>query len=612
MKATSCVGRTYGQLTILEELDPHITPNGSKQRIVKCQCACGNVVTERLQSAIKSKKCRACASKERRTDLTGKRFGKLVVLSMGEDYLSPSGHRLSQCRCICDCGKTTTVTMSSLVRGTTQSCGCIHNTCGLLKDNAKLVRKYDFLKNNALGIDINDLTARSSKKVWWKCDTCGCSWLATIASQNDKIEHGCPYCSGRAVIKGKTDLLSMFPEIAQEWNYEKNNSLFPSDVSAKSNSKVWWVCNEGHEWQATISNRTNNNSGCPRCNIEKVNSFCEQAVFYYVKRAFPDTINGDKHINVELDLFIPSLQTAVEYDGEAWHRSEKRMQNDLEKNKACDAAGIKLIRIREPRLPKIENCVTIIRADSSTSKSLNDAIKMLLSILGESNIVVDTDSDCGYILELYAVKKQTRSLAYCSPSIAAEWHPIKNGNLTPDKIYNTSNRKVWWLGKCGHEWQMSVCDRTRIPAKQTPGKRVKKPYGCPYCSGKRILDGFNDLQTTFPQVASEWHPSKNGDLNPTDISYGSKKVIWWQCINGHEWKATPNHRCGSHQNCPICYKENRSPAVKCIDTGEVFRCGADAARFYGGTNASSIYKCCRGLIKTAFGQHWSFNDNDEK
>lgn len=549
------IGKRIGQLLVLDELDPHITPNGSKQRIIKCQCDCGKIFTTRLSSAKKNQKCRDCLDKDRRVDITGKRFGKLVVLSMADDYISPAGHRLSRCKCMCDCGNTVIVIMSSLVTGKTQSCGCLSNTAGLLKDYPDLAAKYDFEKNKEIGLNFDTITARSSDKAWWKCSKCGNSWFATIASQNDKIEHGCPYCSGRLVIKGKTDLLTLFPDIAKEWNYEKNGDLQPDSIASKSNTKVWWKCSEGHEWKAAVGNRTHNQSGCPRCNIENVNSFCEQAVFYYIRKAFPDAINSDQHLGIELDIFIPSIKTAIEYDGEAWHNSERRLKNDEKKNVVCKESGIRLIRIREPRLPGIDTCDVIIRSDSTTNESLNQAIKQLLYLLGSSTSNVNIDADGGIILDQYAKKKYENSLAYCFPDIAAELHPTKNGGLTPDRISKASRREVWWLGKCGHEWPAKVSDRTR-PVTIDNNGRKKKPYGCPYCSGRRVLAGFNDLQTKFPKIAAEWHPTKNGDLKPIDISPGSHKMVWWQCQCGNEWQASPNKRCNGRSQCQVCHRDN--------------------------------------------------------
>lgn len=605
--AHNYIGEVFGQLTVLDELEPHITPNGSKQRIVKCKCSCGNIYTIRLTAAQKSKKCTSCLNKDRRVDITGRRFGRLLVISMAEEYISPAGHRLSQCNCLCDCGNTTVVLMSSLVTGSTQSCGCLWNTSGLLKDNPELMKKYDFEKNK--DVDLASLTARANKKVWWKCDKCGNSWLAQIASQNDKNKkHGCPYCSGRLVIKGKTDLLSQYPEIVKEWDFDKN-TILPDEISSKSGIKVWWKCEQGHSWKATVGNRVHNKSGCPRCNIENVNSFCEQAVYYYIKQMFPDAINSDMHIGMELDIYIPSINVAIEYDGEAWHTSKKKKEIDENKNKLCVEKEITLIRIREPKLSHIDNCIVFIRSDSTSSKSLDDVIGELLRYLGIEKIVIDTDSDSSNILAQYATKKYESSLAYCNPEVAYEWHPTKNGSLTPEKVSKASRRKVWWLGKCGHEWLMTVSDRTR-PVYHAKNGKIHKPQGCPYCCGKRILVGFNDLQSNYPEIAAEWHPTKNENMKPTDITAGSNKLVWWLGKCGHEWKSTTNQRCNNNSQCPICWRERRSPAVVCVETGEVFENGESAARFLGLKGTGTIYKCCRGEQKQTGGYHWKYYEDE--
>lgn len=551
---SSVIGKRFGKLIVLDELEPHVTPNGSKQRIVKVQCDCGNVYEVRLSSAQSTKQCRTCSGKASRKDVTGKRFGRLLVISMADDYISPSGSRLSRCKCVCDCGNEVIINLSQLVTGATRSCGCLHNSSGLLKDVPSLVEKYDFKRNSEIGLNFETLTARTTTKAWWKCSKCGNSWLATIASQNDKIKHGCPYCSGRNVMEGKTDLASQYPDVASEWNYDKN-SITPNKVHAKSSVKYWWKCHEcGHEWKQTVANRTFNQAGCPKCNLENVNSFCEQAVYYYVKKAFPDAINSDFSLGMELDIYIPSKKIAIEYDGDAWHRSNYKATIDLKKNELCNNHGITMIRIREPRLHSIENCISFIRTDSTTNKSLNEVISKVLYYLG-SNITPDVDIDTGKIMEQYATKKYEKSLAYCSPSVAKEWHPEKNGLLTPDKVSNSARRVVWWKCSKGHEWTMPVSARTRKEHFSAKANRTLRAQGCPYCSGKRILIGFNDLTTTHPNIAKEWHPTKNPTLKPTDVSYGSNKVVWWLGMCGHEWESSIASRCRYNSKCPIC---NRS------------------------------------------------------
>lgn len=597
------INSRIGSILVLEELETHITPNGSRQRVFKCKCDCGNIFDIRLSNLKKMTCCSKCSSKKRRKDITGKRYGKLVVVAMAEDYISPSNNRLARCKCICDCGKEILVNVSDLSTGKTKSCGCIKNTSGLLKDNLELVAKYDFEKN--CNLDINKLKARSNKKVWWKCGECGNSWIATIASQNDKVSHGCPYCSGRLVVEGKNDLLSRFPDLVlSSWDFNKN-IIQPNKISCKSGNKVWWKCEEGHSWEATVANRVGG-SGCPVCNKENVNSFCEQAVYFYVKKWFLDAVNSDQHLGIELDIYIPDIKAAIEYDGEAWHGSKKRIKNDLSKNELCARNGIELIRIREPRLPKIKNCTVILRKDSTTNKTLDFAIIELLNLLGKNDCDIDTQRDTPLILEQFAAKKDGNSIASVHPELIKEWHPTKNGNLTPDKVNKGSRFVVWWKCPIGHEYQMKVSDRTRKVYIDKNGKR-HNPQGCPFCNSKRIEIGFNDLESQRPDIALEWHPTKNGDLKPNQITCGSKKMIWWLGRCGHEWQSQPNARCNNKSQCPICYKQRRSPSVLCIETGQVFANAEEAGKIMNIKHHRTIYKCCRGEAKTAAGYHWKYN-----
>ena len=265
--------------------------------------------------------------------------------------------------------------------------------------------------NYARNIDCTPETVfcGSGKKVWWKCKE-GHEWECTVHNRT-RNGTGCPYCSGRRAIPGKTDLVTLFPQLAEEWNYEKNpKDLQPENITSKSSKKIWWLGKCGHEWQATVNSRASG-VGCPYC------------------------------------------------------------------------AGTRVLA------------------------GFND-------------------------------------LATAEPVLAAEWHPTKNGSLTPEHVSTGSIKKVWWLGKCGHEWEAVVSSRAR-------------GHGCPYCSGLRLLEGINDLQTINPELAQEWHPTKNGALTPTSISAGSEKKIWWLGKCGHEWQASPKSR-NRGNGCPICAKRMQS------------------------------------------------------
>ena len=132
-------------------------------------------------------------------------------------------------------------------------------------------------------------------------------------------------------------------------------------------------------------------------------------------------------------------------------------------------------------------------------------------------------------------------LASQYPEIAREWHPTKNGNLQPTQIISGSNKKRWWIClKYKHEWQTS------------PNHRVYRKHGCPYCSGHQVLKGFNDLQTLYPEITKEWHPTKNGKLKPTQVTSKSHKKVWWLCSKcQYEWKTRIADRT-SGRGCPNC------------------------------------------------------------
>jgi hypothetical protein len=139
------------------------------------------------------------------------------------------------------------------------------------------------------------------------------------------------------------------------------------------------------------------------------------------------------------------------------------------------------------------------------------------------------------------------------PEVAAEWHPTKNGDLTPNDIACKSGKKFWWLcskDDCKYEWDATVCHRTR-------------GNGCPGCSGQVVTDK-NRLLIIYPEVAAEWHPTKNGDLTPNDVSFGSNKKIWWFCSKDdcrHEWDAPVSSRTNGGSGCPACCEYGFNPSI---------------------------------------------------
>ena len=149
------------------------------------------------------------------------------------------------------------------------------------------------------------------------------------------------------------------------------------------------------------------------------------------KQFFDTVINSDRTIlsGKELDIYIPSIKTAIEYDGYYHQRTRDR---DQLKNQLCLQNGITLIRVLEPSLTSFPDCICLRRKDTTSNNSLSEVINELLVLLKVENVTINIDEDELQIRSLYVSRKEQNSLLALYPQIAEEWHPTKNGDLTPD------------------------------------------------------------------------------------------------------------------------------------------------------------------------------------
>lgn len=123
------------------------------------------------------------------------------------------------------------------------------------------------------------------------------------------------------------------------------------------------------------------------------------------------------------------------------------------------------------------------------------------------------------------------------PNLLNEWHYDKNIGLNPLDYGVGSTEKVWWICSDGHEWKTTIKERTR-------GSR------CPYCTGN-MASIEKSLKTNYPQIASQWHPTKNKPLLPEQVTVKSSKKVWWTCEAGHEWQTAVSERTRG-SGCPYC------------------------------------------------------------
>lgn len=346
------------------------------------------------------------------------------------------------------------------------------------------------------------VTRSSGKKVWW-LDAHGHEWNTAISGRNRGT--GCPFCSGTRVLEGFNDLVTKRPDLAAQWHPTKNLML-PSEVAPTANKKAWWVCPEGHEWEASINNRAYGN-GCPVCKLPRGEAFAAE------KRRRRAEGRPVKHRPVDPSRPSQSLVPGF---------------NDMATTHPALAAEFDLVK-NAPMTPS-----TVV---AGTGKKLWWHCTSGHEWHTTGNSRASSGTGCP-TCSGQRILDGFNDLATIRPDIAAEWHPVKN-SIRPSDVTVSNGKKAWWLGSCGHEWEAVIASRT--------GQGV----GCPVCSGRRTLAGFNDLATLQPTVAASWHPTKNGDVTPSDVNQFSNRVCWWLCENGHEWPSTVNNR--SHgQGCPMC------------------------------------------------------------
>lgn len=380
------------------------------------------------------------------------------------------------------------------------------------------------------------------RKVWWLCDR-GHEWQAEVKSR--VAGNGCPYCTGRMVIPGETDLATLYPKLAVEWHPTKNGSLTPQDVRPGTAKKVWWRCEHGHEWQAAIASRVRGN-GCPICGsktvVAGINDFASQ---------YPNLAkqwHPEKNGALKPDMVTAQSNRVVWWRDELGHEWRAQIASRI-RGDGCPICGNKKLLTGfndlQTRYPEIAKEWDSEKNGTTPDKVLPTKRKVWWRCPNghEYQCQIDTRAyqKCGCpVCAGRSVVAGENDLATLYPRLAKQWHPTKNGTLKPTMVTAASNKKVWWRCELGHEWKAMVVSRSL------------KGTGCPVCAGKIVLVGFNDLASQEPKIAAQWHPTLNAPRTPEMFACGSNQKIWWQCGEGHVWQAPIGRRYYQRSGCPVC------------------------------------------------------------
>lgn len=247
-------------------------------------------------------------------------------------------------------------------------------------------------------LSAGDVPVFSNYNAWWKCRK-GHEWQTTVEART-KQNSGCGYCSGHNLITGENDLMTRFPDVAAEWDYDKNSGR-PDEYRPTSPEKVSWVCKKGHRWMAKIENRTRRKQGCPYCcgrmaipGETDIATLCPEAMHLW-----------DYRKNSEEGIFPENIKPGS--DRKVWCICRKGHSWSQQAKKLSKGAG------------------------------------------------------CPYCLNYSIIEGENDFAALAPQELLGQWHPTRNERISPTEIAIHCPKKVWWICAKGHEWKASPDSRQR-------------------------------------------------------------------------------------------------------------------------------------------------------
>ena len=281
---------------------------------------------------------------------------------------------------------------------------------------------WDAEKN--LPLTLADVSPGSGRRVWWRC-TRGHSWQAIV--HNVAKGGRCPFCRDSRVSAGENDLATRHPDVASQWDDQKNGDLTPDRVMPGSHEPVWWRCERGHSWRAEIRSRTTMRTGCPYCSGRRFAPGINDLATRH-----PEVLpfwDWEKNGDLDPGQMRSSSTCKVWWkcpEGHSWEATVSTVGNEGTRCPTCARQSRLTEEYRATRRPPADN----------TRRRLVPGVN---------------------------------DLATVCPEVAALWDKEKNGALDPCDILNTSTKPYWWKCPAGHSWQSAI-----RPLAIRNGK-------CPYC-----------------------------------------------------------------------------------------------------------------------------------
>ncbi len=341
-------------------------------------------------------------------------------------------------------------------------------------------------------------------------------------------------------------LAALKPDLEKEWDYEKNDEsgLIPLNVKAHSGKKAWWKCPKGHSYESVIASRSSG-TACPYCSNIKVS--IEKSLWKLNQRLSKEW-DYERNGEITPKDVTPGSKKMVNWKcrKNEKHRWRARIYS-RNRGRGCPYCAHQ--KVSE------ENCLAAVNPTlaSEWHPIKNEKLTPWDVLPGIEDEVWWKCKKCGYEYSATInhrnggtgcpacsgrVASERNSIASVRPDLAMEWHPTKNGNLTPDNVSVFSDKKVWWFCANNHELEYSVNQRSGM-------------LGCPMCTHQIASPEYN-LSTKNPELAAEWHPSKNASRKPENYLPYSNEKVWWLCPRKHSYESTIANR-NNGNGCPQCH-----------------------------------------------------------
>jgi len=337
--------------------------------------------------------------------------------------------------------------------------------------------------------------------------------------------------------KEKLPLSVTHPELAKEadgWN--------PTDYSKGSADKLLWKCRRGHNWEARISNRAIKGYGCPICSGQQI-----LPGYNDLATLRPDI--AEQAFDWDPSVVACKSNRKLKWKCKSGHIWESTVTNRVGRNDGCSVcsshktlAGFNDLATTDPELAK-----EAYEWDPSTlSRSSNKKVSWKCE-LGHIWQAPPGSRVGGSGCPTCANKRLVpgiNDLSTTNPELAKQ-----ADGWDPSTVTKSSNKVFSWVCAKGHKWRTSVGNRHRGTE-------------CPVCIGKRVLPGFNDLATQYPDIAKQafgWDPTT---VTSGSTSGGARE---WLCALGHTWKANVAKRSAG-SNCPYCEGQKAWPGFNDLAT----------------------------------------------